>query len=85
MPLQLPASPSNAVNKSTMSTKVTIVIKNSAFKHGLTRYTIEHALNNALFWFDMDDFDMYIGPGSDRTLIEVGVNRDGDVFHAMPA
>jgi|LSQX01.1.fsa_nt_gb hypothetical protein len=68
-----------------MSTKVAYVIKASAFKHGATDADVNHALDHAMFWFDMDDFDMYVGPALNGSLLEVGVNRDGDVFHAMAA
>lgn len=61
------------------------MIRASALKHGYAEFEIVHALDHALFWFDMDDFDMYIGPAPDTSLLEVGVNRDGDVFHAMKA
>lgn len=42
-----------------MSTKVAFVIKGSALKHGVAELEIAHALDHALFWFDMGDFDMY--------------------------
>jgi hypothetical protein len=61
------------------------VIKDSALKREHTADDINHALDHALFWFDMDDFDMYVGPAQNGALLEIGVNRDGDVFHAMPA
>lgn len=68
-----------------MSTKVAFVIKSSALKHGIAEAEIAHALDHALFWFDMGDFDMYVGPKFDGALLEIGVNREGDVFHAMLA
>ncbi len=61
------------------------MIKGSAFKQGCTEGDIEHALDNTMFWYDMGDFDMCIGPIPAGELLEVGVNRDGDVFHAMRA
>ena len=64
------------------ATKVDDVIKGSAFKQGCTEGDIEHALDNTMFWYDMGDFDMCIGPIPAGELLEVGVNRDGDVFHA---
>lgn len=61
------------------------MIRDSAFKHVSSEADIDHALDNAMFWFDMDDFDMYVGPDTSGELLEIGVNRAGDVFHAMPA
>ncbi len=61
------------------------MIKDSARKHGVTDEDINHALANAVRVWPMDGFDMLIGPTASGALIEVGVNRDGDVFHAMTA
>ena len=33
----------------------------------------------------MDGFDMLVGPARTGALIEVGINGDGDIFHAMKA
>lgn len=61
------------------------MIKGSAHRHGLGDEDIRHALANAIRVWPMDGFDMVIGPKADGSLIEVGVNSDGDVFHAMKA
>lgn len=62
-----------------------MVIKDSARKHDLSDADIQHALAHAVRIWPMDGFEMIIGPKADGSLIEVGVNSDGDVFHTMQA
>lgn len=45
---------------------------------------MRHAVRHAIRVWPMDGFDMVVGPARDGELIEVGINRDGDWFHAMP-
>ncbi len=64
-------------------------IRSSAFKHGLSREDIEHAVRFAVRHARADEMTMVIGPARDGTLFEVGViDLDGDEFepaaiHAM--
>lgn len=46
---------------------------------------IDHALNNPLAVHYFDGFVMVIGPSRSGDLLEVGINDDDDVFHAMAA
>jgi hypothetical protein len=64
---------------------VVTVIKDSARKRGHSEEDIRHALTNAIRVWPMDGYDIVIGPLADGSLIEVGVNPDGDIFHAMKA
>jgi hypothetical protein len=69
-----------------MVTKITIVeIKESARKHGVSDDDIRHAVANPVFVHYFEDFRMIVGPSSAAQLLEVGVNTEGHIFHAMPA
>ena len=69
-----------------MVTRVTIVgYLKSAWKHGIARENIDHALTNPLAVHYFDGYVMVIGPTQSGDLLEIGVNDDDDVFHAMPA
>ncbi|MDO4258339.1 MAG: hypothetical protein Q4C87_02335 [Actinomycetaceae bacterium] len=48
-------------------------------------YDIDHAMNNPLAVHYYDDYVMVIGPDRSGDLLEVGINNDENVFHAMPA
>lgn len=61
------------------------MIKDSARKRNIADTDIEHAIAHAIRVWKMDGYDMVIGPTRSGALIEVGVNADGDIFHAMPA
>lgn len=61
------------------------MIKDSAHRHGYTDSDIQHAVDHAIRVWPMDGYDMIVGPTFAGHLIEVGVNRDGDIFHAMKA
>ena len=43
------------------------------------------ALDNPLFVHYIDDYNIIVGPSRDGVLLEIGVNSEGDVFHAMKA
>lgn len=67
------------------------VILDPARRHGVSDAEIKHALDNA--WTVVPDqgewdLDMYLGPGSDGLVYEVGVAYDDEghliVIHAMP-
>ena len=64
----------------------------SARKHGIPKLDAQHAYRNPIDIHELsDDMTMYIGPGRDGTLLEVGVvvarDEPGRVFiaHAMKA
>lgn len=58
----------------------------SAFRHGETKQSIGHALRNPIRVADLDDgVTLCVGPDYSGRLIEVLVNRQGKVFHAMKA
>jgi len=51
---------------------------------------MEHALRNWIVLHDLTDpqgmpFVMYVGPDFSGRLLEVGVNSDDEIVHAMPA
>lgn len=46
---------------------------------------IDHPLNNPLAVHDFDGFVVVIGPSRSGVLLEVGINDDDAVFHAMAA
>ena len=46
---------------------------------------MEHAIRNPLYIYEGDGYDIFIGGGRDGTLLEVAVNDNGDIFHAMKA
>lgn len=60
-------------------------IKQSAHKHGITDSEIHHALRNPIQVTDKDDYVFIIGTSPSGALIELCINSDGDVFHAMKA
>lgn len=61
----------------------------SAYRHGVSEYSIKHALRSHVDLFDAGDrMTMVIGPDRSGGLIEVGVVERYDdlyVVHAMPA
>lgn len=57
----------------------------SAWKHGLSREDVDHALSNPVAVHYFDGYVIIIGATRSGRLIEVGVNDDDFVFHAMPA
>ena len=68
-----------------MVTNVTNVIKDSARRHGYSDQEIAHAYNNAIKVHFLDGYQILIGPTLNGELLEIGVNQDGDIFHAMKA
>ncbi len=69
-----------------MVTIVTVMgFLNSAWKHGFSHQEIDHALNNPILVHYFDGYVMVIGSTATGTLLEIGVNNENDVFHAMPA
>lgn len=66
-----------------MVTNVTNMIKDSAHRHGYTDQEIAHAYSNAIKVHFLDGDEILVGPTPSGELLEVGVNRDGDIFHAM--
>ena len=73
------------------TTVVTVEIRVSAHKHGISDDDIRHAINNAIGSItrpDQPDFTMLIGPDNRSALIEVGILETEDqdyVIHAMYA
>ncbi|WP_311590329.1 hypothetical protein [Varibaculum massiliense] len=68
-----------------MVTNVTNVIKDSAHRHGYTDQEIAHVYSNAIIVHFLDGYQILIGATPSGELLEIGVNQDGDVFHAMKA
>ena len=69
-----------------MVTIVTVLgFLNSAWKHGFSRQEIDHALNNPILVHYFDGYVIVIGSTDTGTLLEIGVNNENHVFHAMPA
>ena len=68
-----------------MVTNVTNVIKGSVRRHGYTDQEIAHAYNNAIKVHLLDGYQILIGSTPSGELLEIGVNQDGDIFHAMKA
>ncbi|GAA2247711.1 hypothetical protein GCM10009851_36440 [Herbiconiux moechotypicola] len=66
-----------------------IRISRSAFKHGIPREDLMHALRHPLRRIDLDDgLTMSIGPSRSGSLLEVCIVTDDDgprVIHAMRA
>ena len=56
----------------------------SAWKHGLAREDIDHALSNPVTVHYLYG-NVVVDPSRSGHLIEVGVNDDDFVFHAMSA
>ena len=54
-------------------------------KHGLAREDIDHALSNPVMVHYFDGYVIIVGPSPSGFLIEIGVNDDDFVFHAMAA
>ncbi|MCL2482627.1 MAG: hypothetical protein FWF43_04260 [Propionibacteriaceae bacterium] len=66
------------------------MIKESAHRHGIDDDDIEHARRHWVKSFDVvDDRDRHvtilIGPACSGMLLEIGVNSQDDIIHAMPA
>ena len=57
----------------------------SAWKYGLAREDSDHALSNTVTVHYFDGYVIVVGPSWSGHLIEVGVNDDDFVFHAMSA
>ena len=57
----------------------------SAWKHGLAREDIDHALNNPATVHYFDGYVIVVGPSRSGRLLEVGVSDDDFVFHAVSA
>lgn len=68
---------------------MSIVFKESAYKHGCNAADIVHAFRNAIRIFPVDSLmKMAIGPTLSGGLLEVGYSDDNEtytIFHAMPA
>lgn len=63
-------------------------VMRSAHKHGVGDADARHAVRNYLRVLDHGEVAMFIGPGRDGTVLEVGVVLDDDdprIIHAMPA
>lgn len=66
------------------------MIRDSAHRHGIDDDDIEPALRNWSTRYSVTDDQgrhlmMYVGPTWSGTLIEIGLNDNGDVVHAMKA
>jgi hypothetical protein len=57
----------------------------SARKHNIPDEDILHAVDYAIFVLPMDGYTMVIGPRISGELIEIAINRNEQIFHAMPA
>lgn len=69
-----------------MVTTITIVeIKESARKHGIADEDILHAVSNRMFVHLLDEATIIVGPDRAGGLLEVGINRFEQIFHAMKA
>lgn len=64
-----------------------MVIKGSAYKHGVEKEDILHALRMRFPRVSVLDegVAMFVIPARDGRLLEIAVNRDGAVIHAMAA
>jgi hypothetical protein len=65
-----------------------VKIARSAHRHGIEDEDILHALRLATAFAEVDDLVMWLGPGRDGQLLEIGVTEiagDEWVVHAMPA
>lgn len=60
-------------------------IKPTARKHDVADADMRHAIENAIWVHYFDDYQIVVGPARDARLLEIGVNRAGEIFHAMPA
>jgi len=66
------------------------VIKESAHRHSIDDDDIEHAQRNWLKTFDLEDnqgrhVTLLVGPAWSGALLEIGINTQGDIIHAMPS
>lgn len=65
------------------------VILQDAYKHGVKREDMLHALRNVIRFWDLDDMTMIVGPDRAGRLLEVGVSDSYDgsqvIVHAMEA
>ena len=69
-----------------METTVYFVeIKETARKHGLSDDDIRHAVGNPVFVHYFDGYQIIVGADNSARLLEVGVNSNAEIFHAMPA
>ncbi|MDO4888485.1 MAG: hypothetical protein Q3979_07280 [Actinomycetaceae bacterium] len=57
----------------------------SAWRHGLEREDVDHALSNPMIVHYFDGYVIVIGPSRSGRFLEIGVNDDDLVFHAMNA
>ncbi|MBW3068066.1 hypothetical protein GZ998_00855 [Actinomyces sp. 594] len=57
----------------------------SAWRHGISREDINHALSNPVIVHYLDGYVIVVGPSRSGQLLEIGVNDDDLVFHAMHA
>ncbi|WP_235945952.1 hypothetical protein [Metallococcus carri] len=61
-------------------------ITESARRHGVRDADIRHAVRHLLRQWPMDDgFTMIVGPAQDGQLLEIGVNANDVIIHAMRA
>ena len=60
-------------------------ILESAYRHGYGDEDIYHAIRYRIATHDFDGYVIIIGPTTTGELIEVGINRRDQVFHAMRA
>ena len=60
-------------------------ILDDAHKRGYSDEDIYHAVEYRIATHDLDGYLMIIGPTHSRELLEIGVNRRDEAFHAMPA
>lgn len=61
-------------------------IKGSAYRHHIDEADMIHALSYPVRRFTMPDgVVLWIGPATDGSFLEVAVNKDGAIIHAMPA
>lgn len=67
------------------TTVVTVEIKVSARRHGVADADIRHAVRNPMRQWPMDGYVIVVGPNRTGALLEVGINADDQIFHAMPA
>ena len=65
------------------------LILTSAHRHGISDADMLHAVRNVMSSYDLDDgFTMFVGPGANGELLEVGLVESDDgpvIVHAMKA
>ncbi len=57
----------------------------TAYKHGIRSQDIQHAVEHPIIVHLLDGYQIVIGPDRAGQLLEIGINRLGQAFHAMPA